>query len=110
MKMHFDEMTKAEQWIICSLGLETTSEILKNKEGEGLDIVFTINGVEIPFSQVMKRINDSFDHNLAEEVRRITGIHNRFERNVGILQEKIAEINEIIENIDNRDYESRYDE
>ena len=108
--MYFDEMTKVEQWIVCSIGLDLTNEILKNKEGEGLDIIFMINGVEIPFSQIVKKISDSFDYNLAEEVKRVTGIHDRFIRNVGILQEKINEINDIVKNIDDGHYESRYDE
>jgi hypothetical protein len=78
MKIHFDDMTKTEQWIITSISPDLITEILELNSSEGLDIFFTINGVEIPFNKVVERIEEAFDSNLGHKVVEISGIRNEF--------------------------------
>ena len=68
MKYKYQNMSKIEQWMICQINNKTLTEVLSNANGEGLDIVFTINGVEVDFSQVVKGINASYDVAVSEEV------------------------------------------
>lgn len=68
-KIHFDALNKTEQWIICSLDHSLIDRILKAGNGDGLEINFTINGIEIPFVKLVERIEQSFNYNLEKEAK-----------------------------------------
>jgi len=73
MKYKYDEMTKVEQWIICSIDGDLINKIL-DSNNEELDIQFSINGVDVPFNLMVSRINESFDYNLRLELDKRSNI------------------------------------
>jgi hypothetical protein len=99
MKIHFDDMTKTEQWIITSINPDLINEICKADVSQGLDIVFTISGIEIPFDKMVARIEEAFDHNVDYKVAEITGIRKEFVDNLEELKNMAFDLSHKLDEI-----------
>jgi hypothetical protein len=101
MKMRFSEMSKTEQWIICTIDHDLITKIVE-QENDGLDIEFKVNGIDIPFHDVVKRIEEGYDKNVNDESARRTSIRDSFLSKIQTLRELSLELYQSLDSIDQR--------
>ena len=72
MKIKFADLNTPASIIICNAGIETVTKITNAKsEGGGLDIVLTVNGVEIDLNQFAAEVNRQFDEQVKESAEKL---------------------------------------
>jgi transcription termination factor NusB len=89
---HFDEMSMTERWIICGLDVDKIDKILQDKNKKGLDIRFSINGVDIPFEEVTNRIDKAYETSVVEGVKEKTKSYDSLINSMSEIQELASKL------------------
>jgi len=84
MKITFEEITRRGSWAGWAILEAMTGKELGTQEEKSLDVVMTINGVEVDFRSVMTRIGENCDVAIGNKAKEI--VNDLFDNMLGNLQ------------------------
>ena len=102
MRYKFDKLTDTQQWMICNMPTDKITDIAGNKDYDGeLEIVFTVNGVELDYLSLADSLDRSSEYMVKRGVKKF--IPKSLLPRIRSLNDAIYELQEKVESIDIED-------